>query len=302
MTQPEYPQQPQNKEMIDMVMLLQTNGFYDQARIIEAKIQKQEGVGSMTNEFIAKQIKKLNRRIGSEYKYMPARVLAIAQVIDECDELTGEEELIKKERDMTFMGVDSFIHEGRHRLAMRFHDIDKHEQDYLVLFADLSVLEVADPSESYGLRETFAELAAMARAQVCNPNFYDAGYHAQQEAFHKISKNVRLEIDRLCGEDGLVDISCAEYYAVGDSDDYILPQHIDQSQLSFEEQETLSGNVVDVLYIEPVLDYFKIFTDASDYIIGDGTPCLVVRPAEKEQVYLIPLSAVTGAEVDEEAF
>ena len=302
MTQPEYSPQPQNQEMIDMVTMLQAKGFYTQARIIENEIQERESAGELTNKFIAKQIKRLNKRIGNEYIYMPAQVLAIAQVLDECDELTGEEELIKKERDMTFMGVDSFVHEGQRRLAMRFHDVDKREQDYLVLFADMSVLEVANPSEAYGLREIFAEQAAAARTRVCDPDFFGAGYHKQQKTFHDISKATKMMIDRLCGEDGQIDISCMEYYKVSDSDDYILPHHVDQSMLPFEEQKTLSGKVVDVLYAESALDYFKIFENASDYIIGDGAPCLVMRPAKKEHIYLSPLGVVTGAEVDEAAF
>lgn len=299
MTQPEYSQQPQNREMIDMVVLLQATDFYNQARMIENEIREREAAGEVSDKFITKRMKQLNKLIGTEYMYMPAQVLAIAQVVDECDESTGEEELIHKNRDMTFMGVDSFIHQGERRLAMRFHDIDKHEQDYLALFADISVLEVADPSELYGLREVISEQAMAARERVCHPNFFVAGYHKQQKNFHDISAETKLTIDRLCGENGKIDISCTEYYKVSNSNNFIFPHHVDQSKIPFEEQATLSGRVIDVLYVESALDYFKVFTDTSDYIIGDGAPCLVMNPTEKEYLYFIPLSAVTGAEVDE---
>jgi hypothetical protein len=302
MNQPEYSQQPQNREMIDMVALLQGNDFYNQARIIESEIKNREAAGEVSDKFIAKRMKRLNRLIGTEYLYMPAQVLAIAQVVDEYNEPTGEEELIQKNRDMTFMGVDSFVHQGERRLAMRFHDIDKHENDYLTLFADISLLEVADPSESYGLREVFAERAAAAKERVTHPDFFVAGYHKQQKSFHDISAETKLTIDRLCGEGAEVDISCTEYYKVGDTDKYIFPSHVDQSQLPFEEQETLSGKIVDVLYVECALDYFKVFENASDYIIGNGAPCLIMQPDEKEHMYFIPLTAVTGAEVDEASF
>lgn len=299
MMQPEYSPQPQNQEMIDMVMVLQENDFYNQARAVEDEIREREAMGEVPDDFIAKRIKRLNKRIGTEYLDMPAQVLAIAQLLDECDEPTGEEELIQKNRDMTFMGVDSFIYQGERRLAMRFHDIDKHEQGYLAFFADISVLEVADPTESYGLREIIAEQAAAAKERVCRPDFFEAGYHKQQKSFHDISTVIKREFDRLCGEDGLIDISCTEYYELNEDDKFILSHRVDQSALLFEEQETLSGKIVDVVYVEPSLDYFQVFANTSDYIIGDGAPCLVMSPSEKESLYFIPLVAVTGAEMDE---
>lgn len=302
MTQPEHSQEPQHKEMIDLAGRLRLPDFYTQVQFVENELHQQEVVGSVKKKFINKRVKRLNKLIGTEYKYMPAQLLALAQIIDGSDEPTGEEEILQPDRDLNFMGVDSFVYQEQRRLALRFRDINNIEQDYMVLFADLVDLSVADPIEAYGLREVIADQAIAARERVCHPDFFVAGYHTQQETFHAISAETKLTIDRLCGEDGRIDISCTEYYKVGDSDNSIVAHRVDQSQLPFEEQKTLTGRVIDVLYVEPALDYFHIFTDASDYIVGDGAPCLVMRQSKKECMYFIPLMAVTGAEVDEASF
>jgi hypothetical protein len=215
---------------------------------------------------------------------------------DETDRIADKPKFVS-DAELTFGGASFYDIDGQWRVMFDFRDDSTDPQvTYIASFEGMLKLDVLEPApDNEKLLQTILLHTISSHTLTHDRDFLAADFDKQAELLR--SEAIACHEDLLPFFDMKnVSIECVRYY------DHVNVEHEKQftvemvDQTSHDGDISVVGEVIGVVYLEQHREKRRAFRQASDYVYGEGMPCLVVSSEQANYTSYIPLHAISQVE------